>query len=148
MSGPIVFISHSRVKPGKLAEFQQLYHSVVEWVQAEKPGTLLHLAFASKDGSEVSMIHVIQDAEAMDVHIQGASENARKAGELIEIKSWELYGQPSEAAVAQVRKMLAPLGVEIDWQPRHLDGYLRFQQRFTGRLKSSLPAVLKLFCSW
>ena len=128
MSGPIVFISHSSVKSGRLAEFQQLYRSVIEWVQAEKPGTLLHLAFASEDGGEVSMIHVIQDAEAMDFHLHGASENARKAGELIEIKSWELYGQPSEAAVAQVRKMLAPHGVEIDWQPHHLGGYLRFER--------------------
>ena len=128
MSGPIVFISHSRVKPGRLAEFQQLYHSVIEWVQAEKPGTLLHLAFASEDGGEVSMIHVIQDADAMDVHLQGAAENARKAGELIEMHAWELYGQPSAAAVKQVRKMLSSLGVEIDWQPHHLDGYMRFER--------------------
>jgi hypothetical protein len=62
MSGPIVFISHNAVKESKLEGFRDAFGEVGEALDAEKPGTVVFLAFADEDGSEVSVVHVFPDA--------------------------------------------------------------------------------------
>ena len=65
MSGPIVCISHNAVKDGKLEGFREAFGEVADALEAEKPGTIVYLAFADEDGSRVSVVHVFPDAGAM-----------------------------------------------------------------------------------
>ena len=82
MSGPIVFISHQRVKEGKLDAYKQSYREYIGIIKAVKPGTVAHLAYVNEDGSEVTMVHVFPDAEAMDLHFQGLTKGQRKPSSL------------------------------------------------------------------
>ena len=74
MSKPIVFISHNKLKEGKLKAYTKLYREVVENIEKEKPGTLIHLAFVDEDNSSVTMRHLFPDADAMDDHMKGAGD--------------------------------------------------------------------------
>src|SRR5574339_776823 len=71
MSQPIVFISHFKVKEGKLDDFKQHAQMVREHIKANKPGTVAFLQYLNMAETELSIIHIFPDAEAYDRHLEG-----------------------------------------------------------------------------
>ena len=124
MSEPIVFISRNRVKEGKLEEFKLLYGPGAEKLKREKPGTVAFLGYANDGGTEITIIHVFPDADAMDRHMEGVAERSKQAYEFIESAGFEIYGTPSDSVV-QMMKQLADSGVPVRVSPHPLGGYLR-----------------------
>ena len=124
MSAPVVFISHHRIKPGMLDNYIQLYLEVLEEIQAAKPGTLTHSAYTNEEGTEVSHVHLILDADAMDMHLQGVSERTKLAYQYIEPRAMELYGPVSESALEMFKKIAAS-GVTVTFNPHYHGGYVR-----------------------
>jgi quinol monooxygenase YgiN len=125
MSGPIVFISHNTVKDGKLEGFRKAFGEVAHALEAEKPGTIVYLAFADEESSRVSVIHVFPDAGAMGRHLQGVQERMAKAVGFIETTGYEIYGSPSEPALEAMRGFAQAENVSLHVQPDHVGGYVR-----------------------
>lgn len=125
MSGPIVFISHNTVKDGKLEGFRSAFGQVARALDAEKPGTVVFLAFAAYDGSEVSVVHVFPDADAMGRHLEGVQERMRTALEFIQTTGYEIYGAPSEPVLVAMRRFADAEGVPLHVRGDHVGGYLR-----------------------
>lgn len=125
MPGPIVFISHNAVKDGKLEGFRDAFGQVVQALDAEKPGTVVFLAFAADDGSEISIVHVFPDADAMGQHLQGVQERTGTAVEFIQTKGYEIYGSPSEPVLEAMRRFADAEGVPLHVRGDHIGGYLR-----------------------
>lgn len=126
MSEPIVFISNQRIKEGKLDEYTQAYRQVAELTEANKPGTVAHLAYVNEDGTEMSIVHVFPDAESMELHMQGVDELAKKAFEFMEIVSFEIYGRPSDTVLEAMKKIVGS-GVTLNIKPQPIGGYIRFR---------------------
>lgn len=122
MPDPIVFISHSKVKEGRLEAFQDLSGEVFSVMEAEKPGTVLHYGYLNERETEIHFVHVFPDADAMDAHMVGASQRVGRADEFIETFSFEIYGAPSEETLAMLRQ--AP-GVDVVVRPTRFGGYIR-----------------------
>ena len=125
MSEPVVFISHFRIKEGKLGTLRRTSPEVTSRLEAEKPRTSVFLGFLDADGTEVSFIHAFGDPEAMDLHFEGAEERARAAYESIEPRGWEIYGRPSDAAHEALREAARRAGVPLIVRPTFLDGFMR-----------------------
>jgi quinol monooxygenase YgiN len=126
MSEPIVFISNQRIKEGKHDEYTQAYRQVAELTEANKPGTVAHLAYVNEDGTEASIVHVFPDAESMELHMQGVDELAKKAFEFMEIVSFEIYGKPSDTVLEAMKKIVGS-GVTLNIKPQPVGGYIRFK---------------------
>lgn len=126
MPTPIVFISNQRIKEGKLDEYEQYYRQVAEMTEANKPGTVAHLAYANEGGTAVSIVHIFPDAEAMEVHMRGVGELANKAYEYMEIVSFDIYGKPSDAVLEAMMK-IAGSGVTLNLKPHLIGGYIRLK---------------------
>jgi len=129
MSEPIVFISHFKVKEGKLEGLKQHAQKMVELIQAEKPGTLAFLQYLNEDETELSIVHVFPDADAFDRHGEGVAERAKAAFEFIEPISRELYGMPNEKTLAMMTGVRPPGApeIEVHHKPKHMGGYIRFK---------------------
>ena len=128
MSEPIVFISHFKVKEGKLDGLKQFAEAMTEHIQAEKPGTLVFLQYLNEEGTEQSIVHVFPDADAFDQHSVGVAERAKAGFEFIEPIRREIYGMPSEKALATMS--LRPPGapeVTFHHMPQRMGGYIRFK---------------------
>jgi quinol monooxygenase YgiN len=125
MSGPIVFISHNTVKDGKLEGFREAFGEVADAVNADKPGTVVYLAFADEGGSQVSVVHVFPDAVAMGQHLHGVQERMAKAVGFIQTTGYEIYGAPSEPVLEAMRGFAEAEGVPLQVQRGYLGGYLR-----------------------
>jgi len=126
MSKPIIFISHQKIKDGKLDGYVQYYQQVAEMTEANKPGTVAHLAYANEDGTEMSIVHVFPDAESMEKHMRGVDELAKKAFEFMEIVSFEIYGKPSDTVLNQMMQIVGS-GVSLSIKPQPIGGYIRFK---------------------
>jgi len=122
MSGPIVFISHSKVKEGKLEALQEFSREMFPVIQAEKPGTVLQHGYVNEEGTDVHFVHVFPDADAMDAHMIGAADRTGRANEFLETYEFEIYGTPSEETLAMLRQ--AP-GIDVAVRPVGLGGYIR-----------------------
>lgn len=126
MSQPIVFISHHKIKEGKLEALREYSPLTTQLLYEQKPDTVVFLACASEDGSEVSFFHVFPDAKAMEVHFQGAEERSKKAYEFIQPQSMEIYGSPSDLVLESMEK-IAESGVEVRIDTDYLGGFLRLK---------------------
>ncbi len=127
MSKPIVYISHFRVKEGKLDSLIQLNQKVTEQIKTNKPGTVAFLQYLNEEGTELSIIHVFSDADSFDRHVAGVDERAKAAFEFVEPTRREVYGIPSDQVLAMLRP---PDGSGITFQsmPQSMGGYIRFEQ--------------------
>ena len=124
MSKPIIFISHQRIKEGKKEGYIEYYRQVAEHARQNKPGTLSHIAYLDEDGGLVSVIHTFPDAKAMEDHMFGVDELARKARDYMEIVSMDIFGSPSEPVLNFI-KQVAGSGVVVNFKPNWIGGYFR-----------------------
>lgn len=125
MTDPIVFISRNRVKEGLFDNFSKHYHDSVPPIEAGKPGTLVQLAYVNEDATEVVIIRLFSNAEAMDFHLQGADERSKAAYEFIEPLRIEIYGTPNKYAMEMMNKV-AGSGIDVSVNSQHIGGYIRF----------------------
>ncbi len=126
MSEPIVFISHNKMKEGKLDAFRKFNQDGFLLIREQKPATVALLAYAGEDGGEVSFVHVFPDAEAMELHFQGADERSKRAYEFMQPISMEIYGSPNDG-VLEMMKQIAESGVTVSIDTDHLGGVLRLK---------------------
>jgi quinol monooxygenase YgiN len=126
MSEPIVFISHNKIKPGKLDALREYSPQTIQLLQEQKPETVVFLSYVNDDGSEVSFLHVFPDAEAMDAHFEGAQERSKNAYEFMSPLSMEIYGSPSDS-VREMLKQIAESGVKVSIDSDYLGGFLRLK---------------------
>jgi len=126
MSEPIVLISHHKMKQDKIDAFRKVHQEKTLLLQEQKPDTIVFLAYAGEDGGEVSFVHVFPDAEAMDIHFQGADERSKQAYEFMQPKSMEIYGLPNDG-VLEMMKQIAESGVVVSIDTDHLGGFLRLK---------------------
>ena len=127
MPEPVVIISHFKVRGGKLEGFEELSRAVQLALEAEKPRTLAYLFYLNEDRSALTIVHVFPDADAMDVHAEGAGERAAAAYEFMEPAGWEIYGRPSAGVLEAMREAAAMSNVELVFQPQSMGGFLRFK---------------------
>jgi hypothetical protein len=127
MSQPIVLISHSLVREGKLEALKDYLRVGVEQLEADKPQTLVFLPYLSDDGTELTIVHVFGDAGAMDAHMEGVQERAAAAYELIQSVGYEIYGTPSDPILERMRGFSASTGAPLRVDTELARGFLRLK---------------------
>jgi quinol monooxygenase YgiN len=127
MSEPIVFISHLRIKEDKLDGFKHSFRQGAELIEASKPGTVVFLGYVNEDGTELTVVHVFPDGDAMELHWQGAAERTKASSELLETVSFEIYGKPSDKILEMMKEEIERSGAVLRVQPQPLGGYIRFR---------------------
>ena len=124
MTDPIVFISRNRIKPGKVDEFRKHYRESVPLTEANKPGTLVQLAYENQDATAVTIVRVFPNADAMDQQLQGADERSKRTYEFIEPVSIEIFGTPNPATLDKM-KQIAGSGIAVKIDPQYIGGLMR-----------------------
>ena len=124
MSEPIVMISNLRIKEGKLEEYKKFTREATEWLQANRPGTTAILEYVSEDGTDLSVVLIFSNAEAMQAHMQGLGEFPDKSRELAQVESIQIYGKPNETTL-EMMKMIGGAGITFNIKPQRIGGYIR-----------------------
>jgi hypothetical protein len=124
MSEPIVFISRNKIKAGKTDEFRKHYRDSIPPIVADKPGTLVQLAYENEEATEVTIVRLFPSADALDLQIQGANERSKKTYEFIEPVSIEIFGIPNPATLEMMKK-IGGSGIVVSISPNYLGGFIR-----------------------
>ncbi len=127
MSEPVIFISHFKVKEGKLDPLKRLAGEVGSGILAEKPRTVAYLMYLDDEGTEMTVVHCFPDADSMDLHFEGADERSAAAYEFMEPQGWEIYGTPNDRALETMKQAAARSGSSLSVQSGYLGGFLRLQ---------------------
>ncbi len=121
---PIVFVSHNRVKQGKLGALRDFLRDGTALLEGGKPRTRAFLAYLDDQGTTLTIVHVFADPDAMAAHIEGADQRTEAASEFIETTAIDIYGTPSEPILAAMRQ-ISGSGVALNVRPTYLGGFLR-----------------------
>lgn len=124
MSEPIVFISRNKIKEGKVDEFRNHYRDSIQPVIAGKPGTFAQLAYENEQVTEITIVRLFPNADALDLQIQGADERSKKTYEFIEPIGIEIFGTPNPATLEKMKK-IAGSGVAVSIYPHYIGGFIR-----------------------
>jgi len=123
MSGPLIMISRSRIKPGHRETYEAHLRQANEMVESEEPRVIAFNSWTSEDGTEVSTVHFHPDADSLDTHLKLYFE--RLAGPVAEsVDSYELdiWGVASESALSALRSVP---GMQVRVLPVHEGGFIR-----------------------
>ena len=125
MSEPVVFLSHFKVKEGKIDELKRLAGAVERSLREGKPRTAAWLIYLDEDGTKVTFVHCFPDADSMDLHFEGSDERTAAVYEFVEPDGFEIYGRPSEQALETMRQAAEGSGVSLTVRSEHLGGFVR-----------------------
>jgi len=129
MSGPLIFVSRSKVKPGKLPAFQEHAAEAADLVEAEEPRMIAFNSYVSADGTDVATVQVHPDAASLDAHLALFFAKLRDtAFELLESYEINVYGSPSERTRTMLTDMPRQIpGLRVRVLPDHAGGFQRPQ---------------------
>ena len=126
MSEPVVFISHFTVREGALEGLRRFAEEGTVGLYEDKLKTVAFLMYLDDESREMTIVHTFPDADAMDRHFEGSDDRSAASFEFLEPRGFEIYGRPSDAALATLRQA-ADAGLPLIAQPQLLRGFLRLQ---------------------
>jgi hypothetical protein len=102
---PLIFISMFTLKEGKLEDFKQYSEEFGKFIEANEPRLIHFEQYINEDGTEVTGVQIHPDMDSMAFHMQLISEHIAQAFEFLDVtKSYQVYGEPSDAFVEQLKQ--------------------------------------------
>lgn len=126
MTDPIIFISRNRIKEGLFNDFKRYYHDSVPRTESEKPDTLVQLAYVNENSTQVDIVRLFPNPEALDQQLRGADDRSKVTYQYIEPTSVEIYGTPSNYALDMMKKV-AGSGIDVKINSQSLGGFIRLK---------------------
>lgn len=131
MAEPVVYVTTSRIKEGKIQEYQTFYAKLLKVIEENEPRLIAFHVFANEDGTEMTQIQVHPDTASMDDHMQVLAEkmgmladDLTEVFQFLEVVRVEVYGTPGDRA-EEMDKPLMEAGIPFTFKPRHVDGFTR-----------------------
>lgn len=109
-SDPIVYVDQSTVRGGKLDDLKAAMDELSSFVEANEPEILAYNVYFSADGDRMTVMHMHADSASLKFHMEVAGPRFPPIGEFIRLEAIDVYGQPDEAIVQQLRDKAAALG--------------------------------------
>jgi hypothetical protein len=127
MSESIVYIDRSDIVEGKLEELKEGINALVGFVDAHEPQLISYEFFFNDAATQMTVVAVHPDSASMEFHMEIAGPEFRNLKECVELRAIEVFGQPSDKALKQLRQkaeMLGEAGVVVVQEPQ--GGFARF----------------------
>lgn len=124
MAAPFTLITTHRVEDGGLDRLEELGRAFAESIDANEPDALQFHLYLSEDGTELTHVLVVRDADAMDRHFQVSGELIGASLELARTDAILALGEPGPI-LSQVLARNAAEGVHVRVNPRLMNGLVR-----------------------
>lgn len=112
MAGPIVYIDRSRIRPGKLADLKHAIGELVAFIEEREPQLLSYGFHLDEEEARMTVVAVHPDAASVELHMEVGAEAFRGFADLIEMEGIEVYGDPTDKMLAQLRQKAEALGTD------------------------------------
>ena len=110
MSEPIVSIDTSQIREGKLDDLKEAVIELVAFVESNEPRPIIYAIYFDEAGTRMTVAQVHPDSESMEYHMRVAGPAFAGFSELVTLSTLDVYGEPSEALLEQLRRKVQLLG--------------------------------------
>jgi hypothetical protein len=110
VSSPIVYVDRSRIVSGRFDELLHQLGELASLVERDEPRIVSYAAFVDRERAEVSVVHVHRDAASLATHFRVAAPAFGDFVDLVQLRSIDVYGSPTEDLVAQLHEKARLLG--------------------------------------
>jgi hypothetical protein len=109
-SEPIVYIDHSDIREGSIAELKAGVQRLVDFIDAREPQLIAYGFYIDEEAAKMAVVAVHPDSASLELHMDIGGGEFRKLAHLLSLTSIECYGQLSDRALEQLRQKAASLG--------------------------------------
>ena len=110
MSELIVSIDTSQIREGKLDDLKEAIVELVTFVESNEDRPIVYGIFLDQSGTLMTVVQVHPDSESMEHHMRVAGPAFTGFAELVTLSTLDVYGEPSEALLEQLRRKVQLLG--------------------------------------
>jgi quinol monooxygenase YgiN len=110
MPQPLVSVDSSEIHEGKLDELKAAMKKLLEFVDANEPLPIAYHMYLNEDGTRMTVIQVHPDSASMELHMEVAAPVFRGFSGLLTLSRVDVYGEPSEKLLEQLRQKSRTLG--------------------------------------
>ena len=134
MAQGILYIDRAEVRAGKLPELERAMAGLAELVEAREPQLGAYNVYFTEDGTTMTVIHAHVDSASLERHMEVAGPAFAKFVDLVRLLTIDIYGEPSDRLMEQIRAKAALLGSATVTVHEHGVGFTRAGgSRLTGR---------------
>jgi hypothetical protein len=106
----IFYVDTSEVRAGALEALKPAIDELAEYIEANVPRLIAYNVYLSDDGTRMTVIHLHRDSASLEYHLDVGGPAFRRLAGLITLRSIDVYGRPSEAALEQLNEKARMLG--------------------------------------
>jgi hypothetical protein len=110
MSEPILYVDHSKIRPGRLDEVKRAIPELVGFVRDREPRLISYGFYIDESSSAMTVVAVHPDSASLELHLEIGGPRFRRFAEFIDLRLIEVYGEPSATALTQMRQKAQLLG--------------------------------------
>lgn len=121
----IVYIDHSDIREGRLADLEEGIRRLVDLIDEREPRLLAYGFHLDEGGSQMTVTAVHPDSASLELHMEIGREEFRKLGDMISLKQIEVYGSISERAREMLEQKAAALGGSGVTVRKRFEGFSR-----------------------
>jgi hypothetical protein len=127
VSDPLVYIDRSDIRDGMLEDVRKGIRELVAFVDEKEPQLIGYSFYFNEGGTGMTVVAIHPDSASLELHLEIGGPAFRKLSELIELRTIDIYGRPSEKVLDQLQQKIETLGangrVVVHQQQA---GFLRF----------------------
>jgi len=110
---PLIYVDRSAIRPGKADELEAAARRLVEHVAAGERRVLSYGIYFSADRSTMTVVHVHPDTDSLEQLLERIAPVLAPFRDLLELRSIDVYGSPSDTVLARLRAKVDLLGGTI-----------------------------------
>ncbi|HEU4671498.1 MAG TPA: hypothetical protein VFS32_01215 [Candidatus Limnocylindrales bacterium] len=110
---PLVYVDRSDIRPGRASELEDAARRLVEHVRSNPRRALSYGIYFSADRSAMTVVHVHPDSDSLDQLLALIAPVLAPFRDLLQLRSIDVYGSPSDAVLERLRAKVALLGGAI-----------------------------------
>jgi hypothetical protein len=125
---PIVYLDHSDIHEGRLEDLEAGIRRLVDFIESREPRLVAYGFHLDEQAGRMTVLAVHPDSASLELHLQVGREEFRRLGDLITLRSIEVYGSISDGArelLDQKLEMLGEGGVVVT---RRFAGFARLSR--------------------
>lgn len=109
--GPsLIVVDSSEIREGKLEEVRAAVAEMASFVEENEVDPILYQVFFSDDGRRMTVVQVHPDSASMERHMEIAGPVFARFAHLLELRTMDVYGAPSEKVLDALRRKAQLLG--------------------------------------
>jgi hypothetical protein len=110
VSDPLVYIDRSDIRDGKLEDVRKGIRDLVEFVDEREPQLIGYSFYFNEGGTGMTVVAIHPDSASLELHLEIGGPAFRKLSELVELRTIDIYGRPSEKVLDQLQQKIEVLG--------------------------------------